>query len=183
MINLFEEMSKVVDKVVKHYKSDFEIDKTILLEKPKKYYWMLRDAGTNLYNAEFILIKESEDYGSIEYYLTQSKVEAIFEINVLQSNGTDVFGTMKKITQDSFKKLIGSAKNATNDDKVKLLTHFMADPIWAKEGLDCLKEQLARQMKVYDMPKHLIQVMNKQKSFDEIRSLIKSQSEKGELYA
>jgi len=183
MINLFEEMSKLVDKVVKNYQSDFEIDKQIILAKPKKYYWFLRSAGTDIYDSEKVLIKETEEYGSIDYYLTQSRVEAIYEIQAMTVDGVEVMGSMKKIPLETFKKFMRSAKEATEKEKFKLLIDFASKPIWATEELESLKRHLFRQMQSYGLSKDFIQAMLMQKSHEEINNLIKSQSEIVGAYA
>lgn len=51
----FEEMQVKVDKFLRAYKQDFEVDKKAILEAPEDtYLWMLRKTGTQLVSLDDI---------------------------------------------------------------------------------------------------------------------------------
>lgn len=183
MENLFDEMSKVLNKYVKHYLSDFEIDKKILLENHKKFYWFLRTSGTDLYDSDYILIKESEEFGSIDYYLSQSRVEAIYEVHVVSTQGDMVLGNMKKIPEKAFRELMKNARSGTDTDKFKMLLDYAEKPVWEVEGIETFKDYLLRKMKSYEISKDFMNMLLSKKTSEEIKSTIKFYLENGGSHA
>lgn len=170
MINLFDEMSKVLNKIVKHYKSDFEIDKQIILKDPKKYYWVLRECGTDIYDAKNILIKESEEYGSAEYYLTQSRIEAVYEVNTSKVEKDIAFGDLKKISLKNFESIVRSAEKASESEKAVLIQTFVDRYHWSETELDTLKFSLKKRMENFGVSSFFIKTMLESKNVDEVKS-------------
>ena len=100
MDNLFEKMQHIVDEKVKHYKTDFEIDKETLLDKnyaDNIFYWSVRDTGTNLYLKSKVFIKDSGDNDIAKYYLNNS---TFYKITIEKRGRKYVYGNIVKVDME-----------------------------------------------------------------------------------
>ena len=70
----FMGMQAKVDKFLKAYKQDFEVDKTSILEAPDDtFLWMLRETGTQLVNMTLVKQGEINIKDTALYYFYQLK--------------------------------------------------------------------------------------------------------------
>lgn len=122
MENLFELMQELVEKNVKAYKTDFEIDKDIMLDKENgdEFYWYLRKCGTDIYEAEKVKFEGSEENTSAKYYLGQEGLK-IFHIKIEKRENKYVYGTIEPVKNKSFENLIITDAKKINTKKVRIV--------------------------------------------------------------
>jgi len=94
-VELFKQMQSLVNKYVKHYASDFEIDKNCIMgtypesqSQSGIYYWYIRDSGTQLMSIENLAWKETSSFISAEFWLSQAL--AIYQVDVKAQTLTPV---------------------------------------------------------------------------------------------
>lgn len=108
-INLFEEMEKIVDRVVVCYKDDLIHDKKALLDPKEikegnKFYWYVRDSGTDLIRENQVFVKNSWNYNKATYYLDICK--EIYEVEVKKLGRKYVYGDIKKVAKKDMENLL-----------------------------------------------------------------------------
>ncbi|MGF7012015.1 hypothetical protein M2146_002569 [Lachnospiraceae bacterium PF1-22] len=77
---LFEKMQKIVDKHVKHFKSDFDIDKDVLTNalmgeksQRKRYWiWLVRSHGTHIAKEWNAISEGTSEKATLDYFATCS---------------------------------------------------------------------------------------------------------------
>lgn len=107
MTNLFNIMGELVDKHVKYYKEDFEIDKKIILKNKdsQKYYWFLRETGTEIFNADELKEKQAKVHRErAEFWL--DKTRHIYELNIDKIGKKYAYGYLKPINKNAFEKML-----------------------------------------------------------------------------
>ncbi|KLU62318.1 hypothetical protein CEB3_c13620 [Peptococcaceae bacterium CEB3] len=129
MKKLFEEMQTLVNNYVKHYATDFEIDKDCILGRYPEtlsasgvYYWYLRECGTEIMSAENLAWKETNDYTRAECWLSQAL--SIFRIDTQAQ-------VLKPVPKAQMRNLLNHAKTMDQETKLKYVV------LRLKSHVDC----------------------------------------------
>lgn len=120
MKNLFETMQEIVDKNVEAYEKDFDIDKSIMLDKEggNEFYWYVRKSGTDIYEAEKIQFMGSEENVSANYYIGYDPLQ-IFHVKIEKRGKKYVYGSIEPVKKEKFIKLITEDLKIIKEKKVK----------------------------------------------------------------
>ena len=99
-------MNDLVEKYVKHYKTDFKSDIEMLLNKnykTKHFYWILRECGTNLYEDIESFIQGTFPNHAVKYYLNSESEKAhIFEVIIEKRGRKYFYGEVKELNKKKF---------------------------------------------------------------------------------
>lgn len=99
---LFDEMSKIVEKNVKYYKTDFyNIDvKSIENYDSNEFLWIVRESGTLILNINNLKYERSCDYISFLYY-KETDVK-LYKVNLqtLKIKQLDYLKTFEKVIEN-----------------------------------------------------------------------------------
>lgn len=95
-------MNEVVQKHMKYYQSDFEIDKEILLEAAEKqeqqdkmFVWLCRECGTWCLQERDVFLKDTREYNTLKFYREQTKEPILaFIIEVISATAISVIGNV-----------------------------------------------------------------------------------------
>lgn len=95
-VNVIMELDKVVQKTVKHYKSDFKYDQEMLFKYAQKndklsFLWLARDCGTFMSTEKTIFTKDSIANYTWLYYREDKSVCA-YAIDNIQVKNNEIFG-------------------------------------------------------------------------------------------
>ena len=101
-IDLFSFMSEVVQRHMKYYQSDFEIDKEILLEAAEKqeqqdktFLWLCREYGTWCLQERNVFLKDTREYNTLRFYKEQTTEPILaFLVEVISAAATSVIGNV-----------------------------------------------------------------------------------------
>lgn len=108
---MLDKMQTIVDKYVKHYKTDFDIDKKTMEEEPEGVFvWMLRDSGTQLLNVEDLKWFETAAHTEGKYWLYQTL--KLYKVDLKNQ-------TIKEMKTETFEKLLADVQPM--DSKTKLI--------------------------------------------------------------
>ena len=102
-------MQVLVDKHVKAYKGDFNYDIAALLDKnskTNKFYWLIRECGTDLCRIPAVYIKGEYDNYLANYHIQNTSSNRIYEINITRRGRKNFYGTISKIKKETFLKLL-----------------------------------------------------------------------------
>ena len=108
MNGLIKKLKNEVDKIVKNYKSDFEIDKSFILENSDKklnFIYQIRANGTQLYSME-----------NIENHLLHDKIKYLFGYSTRLKIKTDQL----QCIETSFKEHIEHFYYISNNEVKKI---------------------------------------------------------------
>lgn len=121
MKNLFEVMQEIVEKNLEAYKGDFEIDKSIMLNKENEdeFYWYVRKSGTDIYEAKKVQFMGSEENVSANYYIGYDPLQ-IFHIKIEKRGTKYVYGSIEPVKREKFKKIITEDVKIIREKKVKV---------------------------------------------------------------
>lgn len=91
---LFNEMEKKM-KHVKAYKTDFEIDKKVLLaaNPGEEFIWLTRPCGTVIVPAKLAKLKGAGANDTIHYYLGEEGLRA-YRVKITEIKDGEAFGTV-----------------------------------------------------------------------------------------
>ena len=101
-IDLFAAMGNIVDSHVQHYKTDFDIDKSMLRKAAEKesreertYIWLCRSMGTWLLNERNVFIQDTREYNTFKFYAEQtSDCIHAYVVEVTGMDGDTVVGSL-----------------------------------------------------------------------------------------
>lgn len=129
--------------------TDFNYDKENLLEVTdcKKYYWYLRECGTELLNSNDIKYKETWDYTTAKYWL--SEAIKIYEINVDKIGNKNVYGTIKEIKKDQMQELINNAIEMDEQTSFKYVNDSLQFMIKNNKTIESIKQGLYKACEFY----------------------------------
>lgn len=75
--DILEVMGQIVERRVRHFKSDFDIDREILTDSEKQpetaYLWLVRECGTWLLSERNLLIRGTREHSTLCYYAEQER--------------------------------------------------------------------------------------------------------------
>lgn len=101
-------MRDIVEKEVKHYKSDVELDFKIIKHdnkdyknKPISYIWFIRENGTVMMREDFITVKNSDD--NILFNFWKDIINA-YRIKINKVCPKNIYGTIEKINLKKYYK-------------------------------------------------------------------------------
>ena len=96
----FTEMQAKVDKFLRAYKQDFEVDKESILEAPDDtFLWMLRETGTQLVNLTEVKNGKYKITDTALYYFYQQGTP--YQMYIVNANG------LKRLYKNSIVKYLG----------------------------------------------------------------------------
>lgn len=101
-VDLLSVMGSIVDSHVEHYRSDFDIDRKILMETAVKkdmtdrtYLWLCRTCGTWLLRERDIFIRGTREYNTYNFYAEQASEGVIaYAVEVTGMEGGRVIGNL-----------------------------------------------------------------------------------------
>lgn len=107
---LFEIMQEKVNKVVQHYKEDFNYDKTVIMKNISYdygYYWLLRESGTQMCCEKDLKVADN-DWNSLEQieYFKDYNVKELYYIKIDKVVNGVAYGSIKKLDYDATLKKI-----------------------------------------------------------------------------
>ena len=113
-MNLLKEMEQLVEKHVKHYKTDFSVHDVEKLKlhakRGTKFYWLLRDCGTWLEREDELLV-DSDEWNKLSFftnYLDSIQSCKLFLVTTTSKPGEPLEGTVEALPfpayLDNFKK-------------------------------------------------------------------------------
>jgi hypothetical protein len=122
MENLFEVMQEIIDKNMKDHKEDFDIDKTIMLNKENEdeFYWYVRRSGTDIYEAEKVQFKESEENISANYYIGYDALK-VFHIKIEKRGTKYVYGSIEPVKREKFEIMITKDVKIIREKKIRII--------------------------------------------------------------
>ncbi len=117
-IDLFSVMGSIVDSHVKHYKTDFDIDKSILRKaagkesgEERSYIWLCRSMGTWLLREREVFINDTRESNTFRFYAEQTYDNILaYAVKVTGVDGSTVIGNL--YTLDYLEHYIHVAKAA-----------------------------------------------------------------------
>lgn len=91
--DILEVMGQIVERRVRHFKSDFDIDREILTDTEKQpetaYLWLVRECGTWLLPERNLLIRGTREHSTLAYYAEQERSGiALFIVEATGKNDT-----------------------------------------------------------------------------------------------
>ena len=96
--DLFSDLGKLVEQDVKHYQSDFTIDKEILLESFERgeqdFIWWTRENGTGCIREREAFLKETSARNSCLYWLTGDETVKAYTVNVRGTVNGQMIGSI-----------------------------------------------------------------------------------------
>jgi hypothetical protein len=96
----FTEMQAKVDKFLRAYKQDFEVDKESILEAPDDtFLWMLRETGTQLVNLTEVKNGKYKITDTALYYFYQQGTP--YQMYIVNANG------LKRLYKNGIVKYLG----------------------------------------------------------------------------
>lgn len=102
-------MRDIVEKEVKHYQSDIEIDFKIIKHdnkdyknKPISYIWFIRENGTVMMREDFVTVKNSAD--NIFFNFWKEDVINAYRIKLNKVCPKNIYGTIEKINLKKYYK-------------------------------------------------------------------------------
>ena len=134
---LFEEMSKCVERTVKHYKNDFYkhdiemITECLARHGEMDFIWVCRECGTNLVRADRVCIKDTNDYTEAVYYL-DDKSARFYKLHSC-SKEDEIHGTIKQMSVDEMIDIKNSARLMSYRDKLAILKDYAESSYWTDE--------------------------------------------------
>lgn len=101
-VDILAFMGKVVEKHIKHYQSDFEIDKEILTEaadrqeqQDKTFIWLCRTHGTWCLLERNVFLKDTKENSTFNFYMEQTSEPVLaFVIEVTSGTHNSVMGNV-----------------------------------------------------------------------------------------
>ena len=117
-VDIFEELSKLVDTHVKHYKEDFDLDQRLIMQAAKSelpedrtFIWFCRECGTQCLRESQAFVRDTREHTTLRFYAEQSGEAITARIIVPKSvKGKKVMGDVyevnfrdlaNKVAQDS----------------------------------------------------------------------------------
>lgn len=109
-IDVLKVMQSIVDTHVKHYQSDFDIDKETMKEAARKpertdriFIWMCRECGTWLLKEKDVFIKGTHEYKTFTYYAGQAgdSIHA-FVVEAIGYDGNIVTGNLYRLNYPEY---------------------------------------------------------------------------------
>src|SRR5699024_7026420 len=117
-VDIYEELSKLVDTHVKHYKEDFDLDQRLIMRAAKSelpedrtLIWFCRECGTQCLRESQAFVRDTREHTTLRFYAEQSGEAITARIIVPKSvKGKKVMGDVyevnfrdlaNKVAQDS----------------------------------------------------------------------------------
>lgn len=117
-VDIYEELSKLVDTHVKHYKEDFDLDQRLIMQAAKSelpedrtLIWFCRECGTQCLRESQTFVRDTREHTTLRFYAEQSGEAITARIIVPKSvKGKKVMGDVyevnfrdlaNKVAQDS----------------------------------------------------------------------------------
>lgn len=124
IVKLNDIMTDIVDKNVIAYKTDLQYDFELLRDKEQttnKYYWLVRDTGTDMLPYPSFLIDGTFGLAEARYHKASS---LIYEINVSKRCSKNIYGSIRKISLKEFEKLLENPIHHDEIESVDILVYF-----------------------------------------------------------
>ena len=78
-VDIYEELSKLVDTHVKHYKEDFDLDQRLIMQAAKSelpedrtLIWFCRECGTHCLRESQAFVRDTREHTTLRFYAEQS---------------------------------------------------------------------------------------------------------------
>ena len=78
-VDIYEELSKLVDTHVKHYKEDFDLDQRLIMQAAKSelpedrtLIWFCRECGTQCLRESQTFVRDTSEHTTLRFYAEQS---------------------------------------------------------------------------------------------------------------
>lgn len=104
-VDIYEELSKLVDTHVKHYKEDFDLDQRLIMQAAKSelpedrtLIWFCRECGTHCIRESQVFVRDTREHTTLRFYAEQSGEDITARIIVPKSvKGKKVMGDVYEV--------------------------------------------------------------------------------------
>lgn len=176
MKNLFNIMAKIVEENMIAYKDDFYVyDKQILLDKNSSsntFYWMVRETGTNIFDANKLKYKETFEYTDATYNLKYRKIKAIYKIQIEKRGRKYIYGSIEKISIKAFEDVVKKAKEATTTEKVNMILDWFKKSKFENE--EQAQNMIIKKINQFEFDKNFIEKVSRQKNLNSIINILEN---------
>lgn len=104
-VDIYEELSKLVDTHVKHYKEDFDLDQRLIMQAAKAalpedrtLIWFCRECGTHCLRESQAFVRDTREHTTLRFYAEQTGEDITARIIVPKSvKGKKVMGDVYEV--------------------------------------------------------------------------------------